>query len=247
MENLTDISVHKQQTSQKTIDWYQNLLSDDQIYFVLKQTQKLHWWENPQEVFSVLSDIIYNVYLNLKKTPSYNPDTIWNLSTRKLLTQKEVFFMNTCLDYSLLTLQYMKNIWFEKINFVVNELSTQYPWLYKLHFWIEWIYENKSYYIDHKNRNTVIIGQWNFVSDYSDINEPVVNTITIPWNMISIDDTFPELCKNWIINLKYFSLQLLDIFKNKFKKDNTPEEWHNWFVSMVAHPQKPEIVIKNAF
>lgn len=220
-------------------------LSDQEIYTILSKTKKLHWWETPHEVFSVLSDIIYHLYTHIKKTPKYDAEHIWNLSPRQTLTKGEVFFMNTCLEYSLLTLQYMKQAGFKQTNFVINELSTPHAWVYKLHFWVEWIHEEKAYYIDHKRRNTVILGQGEFVSDYSDIHESVLNTIIIPWNMISIDDTFPELCKNWFITLKYFSPQLLTLFKEKFKKDNTPKEWEYWFVRKVNHPNKPEIVIKN--
>ncbi len=220
-------------------------LSDQEIYTILWKAKKLSWGENPHEVFSVLSDIVYHLYTYIKKTPKYDADAIWNLSPRQTLSKWEVFFMNTCLEYSLLTLQYMKQAWFRETKLVINELSTSCPWFYKLHFGVEWIHENQTYYIDHQRRNTVVLGQGEFVSDYSDVNESVLNTIVIPWNMISIDDTFPELCTNWFITLKYFSPKLLSIFKEKFQKDNTPEEWEHWFIKKVVHPNKPEIIIKN--
>lgn len=245
MEKLTDISVSNQQTPPKIINWYQNLLSDDQIYFILEQTQKLHWWENPQEVFGILSDIVYRIYGSLKKTPNYNPDYMRNLSARQLLTQKEVFFMNTCLEYSLLTLQYMKNAWFIDTKLIIHELETPYKWFYKLHFGIEWTHNKTTYYVDHQRRNSVIIWRWNFKSDYTDVNENIVNIIEVSSELVWIDDTFPDLYKKWIINLKCFSPDLLPFFKEKFKKDNTPEERQNWFIAKVKHPDKPEIIIND--
>ncbi len=244
MQNLIDVTKEKS-LKENQICKYTQLLSDQEIYTILWEAKKLNWWEHFQEVFSILSDIIYHLYTHIKKTPQYDANDIWNLSPRQTLSKWEVFFMNTCLEYSLLTLQYMKQAWFKDTKLVINELSTPYPWLYKLHFGVEWVHEEKSYYIDHKSRNTVVVGQGNFVSDYSDINESVLNTIIIPWKMVSIDNTFPELYKNWCITLKYFSPELLSIFKEKFRKDNTPEQREYWFIKQVKHPEKPEIIIKN--
>ncbi len=245
MENSIDILDVENKPKKEQQYKYNQLLSDQEIYTILWKAKKLNWWENFHEIFSVLSDIVYNLYTNIKKTPKYDADAIWNLSPRQTLSKWEVFFMNTCLEYSLLTLQYMKQAGFKDTKLVINELSTSYPWFYKLHFGVEWIHENQTYYIDHQRRNTVVLGQGEFVSNYSDVNESVLNTIVIPWNMISIDDTFPELCTNWFITLKYFSPKLLSIFKEKFQKDNTPEEREHWFIKKVVHPNKPEIIIKN--
>lgn len=245
MENLNNILVPKQQLSEIASHWYKELLSDQQIYSILGKTQKLDWCETHQDVFYVISDIIHRVYSNLKKTPKYDPDTMRKLSTRQLLTEKEVFFMNTCLEYSFLILHYMKEAWFSDVNLVVNELKTPDPLIYKLHFGLEWTHNNIVYYVDQKGRNTVNIGVWKFVSDYGDINESIVNTAIIPWKIIWFDDIFPDLHKKWIIDLKYFSPQLLNFFKEKFKQDNTLEERQNWFIAKVEHPEKPEIKIKN--
>ena len=245
MENSIVIWNDKEQISEILPGgWYKILLSDDQLYSILEQIKKLQWWETSKEVFSVLSDIIYRIYNNLIKTPNYNPENMRNLSTRQLLTQKEVFFMNTCLEYSLLTLQYMKNAWFTDTRLILHELETPYKWFYKLHFGIEWIHDQTKYYIDHQRRNTVILWKWDFKSDYTDIDENVVNIIEIDSEFIWVDDTFPDLYKRWLIDLKYFSPDLLTIFKEKFKKDNTPDERQNWFVNKVQHPYKPEITIR---
>lgn len=245
MDNWINTLVSKEQPIEISPYWYKKLLSDQEIYSILEKTQKLDGCETHQDVFFVISDIIHRVYGNLKKTPKYDPNTMRSLSTRQLLTDKEVFFMNTCLEYSFLILHYMKEAWFSNVNLVVNELKTPHQWIYKLHFGLEWTYNSVIYYIDQKGRNTINIGVWKFVSDYTDINESIINTAIVPWNTIWFDDIFPDLYKKWIIDLKYFSPQLLDFFKEKFRKDNTPEERENWFIAKVEHPEKPEIKIKN--
>ena len=157
---------------------------------------KLNAHESPEEIFSLLGKIIKLVYSKVKKTNTYVDEHIWNLSSEELLSRGEVFYMNPCLEYSLLTLQYMKNAGFDSVNLIINELKTAYPNLYKLHFGLEGNHLGKTYFVDHATRNTVHVGLGNFSSNYKDTTgEESVHTIVVDGNNISAKDSFPDLYK----------------------------------------------------
>lgn len=204
-------------------------ITDDEITQLLSETP-LKYEENKEDIKSFLEKIIHQTFSYLKKTNFNKQDAdyfldnyFWRLSIRELLSLGHTFYMNSCIDYTLVTLEFLRRAGFKNINFVLQELRTP-GWFVKLHFWLE-IRENCTLYnIDYKQKNEVIIGKWKFNSDYQDKREQVVYTQAVPSSKISLDDNLETLIQKDIINLHMFIPGSEKYLSEKLKQDNTQEK-----------------------
>lgn len=201
---------------------------------------------NEENIFEFLKNIIEHIHKLVKKEKmenEYIDKHLWNLSARELLSRGKTFYMNPCLDFVLVTIEWLKRTGIKDTRFVIEELQCPGN-RFKLHFGVEICINEDIYHIDHRTKNMVIIGKGKFESDYTEKWESVAHTIHIDANHITPDDTIHTLIEKWLIPLKFFDTKILEILKEKLKKDNNEEQRENWFVSQVKDIHKPEIIIK---
>jgi len=188
----------------------------------------INWWQ--QNFFDFLKKIIGHIHLLVKKERmenDYIDKNLGKLSAREILSNGKVFYMNPCLDFVLVTIEWLKKTGIENVNFIVDELIC--PWnICKLHFGIEIPHQWKNYYIDYRSGNEVFIWEWNFESKYNNKWESVANTIKIDVNEISTDDNVYELMNRWLLPFKLFDPRVLKMLAEKLKQDNTPEKFEQF-------------------
>lgn len=213
----------------------------EQLFTPLKQTT------SPNEnIFGFLKEVIEHTHKLIKKERmenEYIDKYRGKLSARELLSQGKTLYMNPCLDLVLVTIEGLKKIGIQDIGFVVEELQCPGN-RYKLHFGIEITIQWKTYHIDYRTKNTVYVGAGKFKSDYMEKWEKVANTIYIPADQISADDTIYTLINTWKISFNFFDQRILDMLREKLKKDNNDEQWEQWFLSHIKNIDKPEIIIE---
>jgi len=219
-------------------------LSNEEIEHIFLPLKKIHSWK--QDIFGLLEETIQYIHKLVKKEKMWNEyirENFWNLSARDILSRGKTFYMNTCLDYVLVTIEALKKTWIKDIGFIIDELQCPENF-YKLHFGIEIAYQWETYYIDYRAKNDVFIGKWKFESKYQDKGESIVNTIKINDDDFFSDDNLPKLIERWLLPFKYFDPKSLDMLKKKLQSDNSEDERKN-FIQEIGNIEKPNIIKKN--
>jgi len=199
-----------------------------------------------KDIFSFLKDIVHHIHKLLKKERFENEEIENNFakhSARELLTVGKTFYMNPCLDFVLVTIEWLKRTGIENIQFIVEELQCPWHW-FKLHFGIELKRQGKNYYIDYREKNNVFLWEGSFISKYKNKWEEIVHSIRADAKDISVDDNIYTLMEKKIITFKKFDPKLLDILKERLKRHNSPEERKRWFVEKVKNIHEPEIFLE---
>lgn len=239
-------TVWEQRKEKKSKIWTTTLLTNteiDRLFTPLKKGEI-----NKENTITTLTNIVKHTHKILKKERFENSFIDKNFSkqtTRELLTTGKTFYMNPCLDFVLVTIEWLKKSGFENIQFIMEELECPQN-IYKVHFGIEVTIKNNPYYIDYIGKNDVHIGKWKFASNFEHKGETVVNTTKTDAKNISLDDTLYSLVEKKVIHPKNFKInELLETFKTRLKKHNTIENRNRGFVEKVKNIHEPEIFIEN--
>lgn len=107
-------------------------------------------------------------------------ETMSQRSAFELILDWDVHYANACFDYTLLTTVILQKLWFENVKFIIDFIWS--AWI--LHFWTEFSYKNKPYYVDSHSYNTMFIWAWEFISKY-DHEWPVSAKEKIDWKDIN--------------------------------------------------------------
>ncbi len=200
-----------------------------------------------QDVFVLLQKVIQHIHNLVKKEKTdneYIEKHMGKLSARNILATGKTSYMNPCLDFVLVTIEWLKRSWIKDINLVIDELETQW-WPHKIHFGIELRNKWTTYYIDYRFKNNVFIGKGDFESKYQEKWERVANKIKINSKYISIDDNMYTLVDKWLVLFKFFDIKILNILKQKLQNDNTDDQRIQWFVNQVKDIHQAEIAIED--
>lgn len=228
-------------TTQKITDVIKKL-GNDEIEQMFLPVKHINWWQ--QNFFDFLKKMISHIHILVKKERmenDYIDKNLGKLSAREILSNGKVFYMNPCLDFVLVTIEWLKKTEIEKIDFIVDELIC--PWnVCKLHFGIEILYQWTIHYIDHRSKNDVFIGKWNFQSTYSDKWESVDNTIKINANEVFTDDNVYSLINKWLLPFKLFDPEILKMLTEKLKHDNTVENFEQF---NIQNKERVKIHVEN--
>lgn len=214
----------------------------EQLFVPLKNIDR-----KKQDFIKFLECIIHHIHTLIKKERlenEYIENHLGKLSARQLLSTGKTFYMNPCLDFVLVTIEWLKKTWIEWTKLIIEELKCPWNW-FKLHFGIEVANNGDDYHIDYRTKNDVFLGKGKFESDYKDKWEQIVNTIKINANNISTDDNIYTLIEKWLASFKFFDPKILEMLKEKLKKDNNIDQRKNWFVKNVKNIHQPEIFFKN--
>ena len=202
------------------------------------------WWG--RNISDVLKEIVQYVHKLLKKVRfenEYLDKHFGKLSARELLSRGKTFYMNPCLDFVLVTIEWLKRTGIDNIQFIAEELKC--PWdLFKVHFGIEIEHQTKKYYIDYRGKNDVFLGEGNFRSKYEKKWEKIINSIRVNAKDISVDDNIYSLMEKWVIKFKKFNSSWLEQLTEKIKKHNVPEQrQHN--LAGVKNIEEAEIFLED--
>ena len=200
-----------------------------------------------QDIFSLLKKVIQHMHSLVKKVKTdntYIEKHMGKLSARNILARGKTSYMNPCLDFVLVTIEWLKRAWIEDIQFVIDELEWTW-WPHKIHFGIELIHKGTPYYVDYRFKNNVFIGKGNFDSSYQEKWENVVNKIKVDAKNISIDDNMYALVDKWLVQFKFFDINVLDMLKQKLQQNNTDEQRTQWFVNQVRDIHQADIAIED--
>lgn len=228
----------------ENIPCHKKNIGNQEIEDLFIPLKKINCWE--KEFLEFLQELVQHIHKLIKKQRVENEyiDTkVGKLSARELLSEGKTFYMNPCLDFVLVTIEGLKRIGIEEIKLVVDELQCSWGF-YRIHFGIE-IKKEEVYYIDYRTKNDVFLGKGEFKSNYIEKGENVVNSIKVEAGNISTDDNIYNLIERGLCKFKKFNLQILDLIKEKWKSDNSPEERKNWFADKVKDIYTPEIYIKH--
>jgi hypothetical protein len=94
-----------------------------------------------------------------------------------------------------------------------------------LHFWVQFYHSWKHYYIDYKDLNNVIFWSWFFRSDYKEKWIEVKYSHRLRADSISYETSFHSLRRAWNIEFNNFSERHFTNVVEKYKKDNTDEQY----------------------
>lgn len=202
---------------------------------------------NKKDFSLFLTEVVNHVFTLIKKDKvenEYIENKLGKLSAREILSDGKTCYMNPCLDFVLVTIEALKKSGISDTKLIVEELACPGN-RYKIHFGIEIPHQGETYHIDYRSKNDVFLGKWKYQSDYTDKWEKIVNKINIDAKEIWTDDNIYSLIDKKVLNFKFFDPKILGMLKEKLKKDNTPEEYQNWFVAQVKDITRPEIFIEN--
>ncbi len=151
-------------------------------------------------------------------------DNFGRRSTRQILSDGEACYMNPCADLTLVAYAIMRR---NGINptMIVEELAPgDYPFV-RLHFGLEFSYDNRNYFLDFIQLNKVLLGDGEFVNHKKDIVATKLSRIS---SDITIDDN--------PINIVLREAKPKDFDLNsqleRLKKDNTPQTYEKYLASM---------------
>jgi len=200
---------------------------------------------NEEYLFGLLDDVITLTYKQLKKINILDESKLRNRPIKKLLADGTTFYMHPCIDYTLLTVGNLREMWINEVWLIVDELSIpNWNLNYSLHFGIEAKIKNQLCFIDHTTLNQVRKWKWKFNGNYHKRWLSCLNTIKIHQSDISEDDNLRSLHAKEKLPLKHFSLNTLNILQSKIKGDHTPEEREKWFLDKLKWPVDiPEIIM----
>lgn len=239
-------SAWEQTKEDKNMLWKAKRLTNKEIDTIFSPLKKADI--NEENILNFLKELVEHTHKILKKERfenNYIEKKFSKQSTRELLSTGKTFYMNPCLDFVLVTIEWLKKAGVKDIQFIMEELSCPQN-IYKVHFGIEITVGNCNYYIDHIGKNDVYIWKGKFASNFEHKWEKVIHTTKTDAKNISLDDTLYTLIEKKIIHPKFFKInELLETFKTRLKKHNTIENRNRWFVDKVKNIHEPEIFIEN--
>lgn len=168
-----------------------------------------------------LIKFIYKVLQKERFTWEKIEETLSQRSVFQLLLDGKVHYVNPCFDYTMVTTYILQKLWFEDVKFVIDFINN---WV-ALHFWTEFVYNNKIYYIDSHSFNTILIWEWAFTSKYDNI-ESSSEKERINWTDINKDTKIFDFEKHiskkhmkdiFNIDTLYWKIQMLKTHNESWK------------------------------
>jgi len=142
-------------------------------------------------------------------------------SAMEILKDGDTFYMNPCLDYTLVTYEILRRNSFRP-SIAIDELIQKLYDFHNLHFALEFKHKNQPYYLDFTQLNKVLLGRGMFSNERDDVT--VFQTLRIR------KELDPE--KNIFENLSEYEEKLMDFrierVLKQIKKDNTPKTYKSY-------------------
>jgi len=195
-------------------------------------------WDEQIKTHEPLIGIVREVYQLLTKTNKLVKEKLWRVPPVDLAQSGEVFFMYTCLDYTLMTAHLLRSRCISG-HFIINELTG--PEWAKIHFGIETPYG----FIDHVIGNSVIIGSAGLPNFYEPLkNEKQAARHRVDINQIRGEDTVFDIISRHKIRIMLLCESVVEQLAKKFEQDNTREVWENFIRRSGGDTKKPTIYLQ---
>ncbi len=210
----------------------------EQLFLPTKELNISEVW-----ILNYLKKLVEHVYRLVEKRKmdnNYIDQKMLDISTREILSNWEIFYMNPCLYLSLVTIEWLKKSGLKDIKLITRELLCNERKV--LHFSIEFVFNWNIYHTDHSIKNLVYVGKWELSEIYLPRYKKLLNKIYLDAEKIWIDDNIKTLIEKWLINLQFVELDYLVKFKDTLKKSNTDARRINRSTNEVQDPQKPRII-----
>lgn len=150
----------------------------------------------------------------------------------------EVFFMYTCLDYTLMTGYLLKRMGISG-HLVINELSGKEG--AKIHFGVE----TPAGFIDHVIGNSSIIGTGELPNFYEPLKQEVQSVShRIDLSQIGGWDTIFDIIHRNGVKIQLLSEWIVAQLADKFEKDNTPEVWDSFVRRSGGNIKNPTLYLQ---
>ncbi len=178
------------------------------------------------------------VYQLLTKTNTLVKEKLWKVPPVHLMQSGEVFFMYTCLDYTLMTGYLLRRLGISG-HLVINELVGKEG--VKIHFGIE----TPEGFIDHVIGNSTIIGTGQLPNFYEPLKqETQAVRHRIDLSQIEGQDTIFDIIQRNRIQIQLLSESIVAQLADKFEQDNTPEVWDNFIRRSGGDIKNPSIYLQ---
>lgn len=183
--------------------------------------------------------VVRDVYSVLTKTNILVKENLWRVPPAQLIKSGEVFFMYTCLDFTLTTWFFLRKMGISG-QFVINELEGK--WWPKIHFGIE----TPHGFVDHVIWNSVILWSGELPNFY----EPMKWEIQTQRHRVGLweiddDDTIFDIVQKTGLKIELLSEQTAQKLWDQFERDNTPEVWQAFINKAGSDIKKPTLFLKD--
>ena len=201
-------------------------------------TLKKIWDKDTPLELEPLVDVAKEVYQLLTKTNKLVKESLWRIPPIDLVKSGEVFFMYTCLDYTLTTGYILRKMGISG-NLIINELiGNEGP---KIHFGIE----SSHGFIDHVIGNSVIIGPGELPNFYQPLKqERQAWRHRVDLSQIADSDTVFDIIRKNGIRIWLLSESIVKQLADKFEQDNTQAVWENFVRLSGGNIKEPTIYLQ---
>jgi hypothetical protein len=197
-------------------------------------------WDERIETYEPLIGVVREVYQLLTKTNTLVKEKLWRVPPVDLAQSGEVFFMYTCLDYTLTTAYILRRLGISG-SLIINELAGKgWP---KIHFGVE----TSHWFIDHVAGNSVIVGTGELPNFYEPLKqEQQVSRHRVDLSQIADSDTVFDIIRKNSLRIWLLSESIVAQLADKFEQDNTMEVWANFIQQSGGNPKEPTIYLQNS-